>query len=279
MQLGLALLTASFLMLPATNVLAGEIDYTIITSESSLTLTVLDTTTVASSAQSSSTTGNTATASVSGTLGATIGGGSISFGGDTAIDANQQLSTAVGHPLLNLRPSTTGGGSAPADIGLNLSFKVTSLLTITASGQSSINNLVSNVGGGGALSGGSSGNFLASTTTLGISNGIVDYSLSAVITSLSGSASIGSGSNPNNSTADGTVTVNGLTTTITLPVSSLITGLITTLGAELNVRIVGTIVAQYIATVPEPGSLTLMGIASLGGLGWMGWARRRRASK
>jgi hypothetical protein len=276
MQHSLALLAASFLMLPATSVLAGEIDYTII-SGSSMTLTLLNGTTAISSGQSTSLTGNTATTKLTGTLGATISGGGITFNGDTPIDANLQQSTAAGNPLLQLHPSTGGVGSAPADVGLN--FKTT-LIIFPATGSATVSNDVNSLTGGGALSGGTSGTFLANTTSLTLNTADIDYTISSSVITTAGSTSLTNELVKNGATGDGTVTVSGLTTTITMPISALITGLISTDGVVLNIRIVGTIVAQSIqAAVPEPGTLTLMGIASLGGLGWMGWARRRRASK
>jgi hypothetical protein len=282
MQLGRAFLMASLpLLVGAGNVLADDI-FTVVSSESTLTLTVLDTTTVVSSAQTTGaavTTGSSATAQIGGQLGVTLGGGDITINAaDTTLPLLLQTGTGG---TLNLKPSLTGGaGSAPADVGLNLSFKVTDIITLTASGQGAGRGIVSDASSTAIPLTGTS--FNASGVSLGISAGTLAYSLSATITSVSGSASFTTSPIANQSTGHGslttTVTSSGMLETLTIPISILIPDLISTLGADLGTSLKGTIVATFFNAIPEPGSFTLMGIAALGGLGWAGWVRRRRAS-
>jgi hypothetical protein len=279
MQFGRVLLTASLaLILGASSGLAGEMDFTIITSESSLTITLLDTTTTISSGQITKgvVTGSTATTQFQGTLGATIAGGTITFGGDTTLAAMNQASTSATNPLLSLKPGVGGtGSSGPADVGLGATLHVDYKGTnTTAIGPLALRNLLSFIISPSIpVTGGS---FAAGTTGLGISAGEADYSLSAGITSVSGSYGITSGALTNGSTKDGTIVVSGLTTTITLPISLFLSSLITTLGANVSIEFTGQLVAQFISSaVPEPGTFTLLGI---GTLGLLGWARQRRRS-
>jgi len=265
-------------MLGASRGSAGEMDFTIITSESSLSITLLDTTTVVSSGQITKgvVTGTTATTQLSGTLGTTIAGGTITFGGDTTIAALNQMSTSAGNPLVSLKPGVGGSSSsAPADVALGALIHVKySGTNTTAQGPLALRNLLSFIVSPATTV--TNGSFASNTAGLGISAGEADYSLSAGITSVSGSYGITSGALTNGSTKDGTIVVSGLTTTVTLPISLFLSSLITTLGANVSIEFTGQIVAEFIASaVPEPGTFTLLGI---GTLGLLGWARQRRRS-
>ncbi len=127
MQFGRVLLTASLgLMLCASKASAGEMDFSIITSESSLTITLIDTTTVISSGQITKgvyQVGNTNTTALAGTIGATISGyptingSQITFGGDTTITALNAMATVAGGgsgAVLSFKPGVGGiSGSCP----------------------------------------------------------------------------------------------------------------------------------------------------------------------
>ncbi len=141
-----------------------------------------------------------------------------------------------------------------------------------------IRNLMSYIVGGPTTI--TNGSFASTTFGMGITAGEADYSLAVGnIPFVSGSYNITSSELTNDSKTYGKVVTSGLTTTITLPISLYLSSLITTLGADVSIEFHGQIVAEYIAAaVPEPATLTLLGIGTLGLMGWVRH-RRRRGSK
>jgi hypothetical protein len=278
MHPGRFLWTASLvLMLVTSRGFASELDFTIVSSSSSLTITAIDTTTIISSAQYKSGTqsGTSTTTLYSGTLGVTLSGGTISFGGDTTLSAMNQTGTASTNPLLSIKPGINGSATTTAgDIGMGVTLHAKySGTSINATGALGLRNLQSFITSAAPIAV-SGTTFANSGIGLGISAGEADYSLNASATGLSGSLAFTSGGITNGSTKLGTITTNGLTTTITIPISLFLANLITTLTADVSVEFTGQIVAQYVgAIVPEPSTLTLLGI---GTVGLAAWARHRR---
>jgi hypothetical protein len=280
MHPGRFLLAASLaLMLVTSSGFAGELDFTIVSSSSSLSITAIDTTTIISSAQFTKGTqsGTSSTALFNGTMGVTLSGGTISFGGDTTIAAMLQTGTASTNPLLSIKPGVNGSSTtSPADVGLGVTLHIKYSGTSTnATGGLALRNLTTFVSSTSPLAV-TGTTFAASGVGLGISAGEADYSLNASVSTASGSLAFTSSAISNESTKLASITTNGLTTTITIPISLFLANLITTLSADVSVEFTGQIVAQYVGTlVPEPSTLTLLGI---GTVGLAAWARYRRRS-
>jgi hypothetical protein len=276
MHPGRFLLTASLaLMLVAGRGSAAEIDFTVISSQSSLSITMLNGTSTISSAQitKGTVTGTSSTTQFGGTLGATVSGGTITFGGDTTVTGVNQMGTAVGNPLLNISPGVGGvSGSAPGNIGLNVTISLLGGL-VKLGGQLAIRDLESFVSSAPIAITGTT--FAASGAGLGISAAEGDYSIATVG---QGSLNLSESALPNGSTALGTIKTTGLTTTIILPISVQLTDLFSTvtLGQTINLgfRFTGQIEAVNVASaVPEPSTLALL---SMGTVGLAAWARYRR---
>jgi hypothetical protein len=231
--------------------------------------------------------GTSDTTSLFGTLQATIGGGTISFGGASVgltYQSTNMLPDANGGDSTGPDPAGTGG--APAQFGLVL---VPNALGLT--GFLSVYNAAATItdftpGGTALTPGPGTGVFDATEQNIGLTSAGISYWINAqslgagilygseVVAPPTASVQNNVSSGGYSTYAQGTVTTVGGITSILLPVFADVQQVVS--GITLDVLLSGQIVATSVSAVPEPSTFVLAGVALAGSLVVAGARRRLR---
>jgi hypothetical protein len=232
-----------------------------------------------------------------------LSGNTIAFPGGSTLNAGiyNAKYPEVANPPVNLIPAIGGGtsaatpGSDPANFGIAITLKALGFLT-AASGNAALRNSIYDVAQTVPLSNDAltpSGSDLKFTTSgnigIGQPQGNLDYNLKGatigtiVVPDIFGTGSIGSSLFTPSTDGQGTVTVvnlggNNREIFLTVPIKATILQTITgSTPATITLTVVGQMAAFAFTTVPEPASMTMLGVG-LTALIPIVWYRRRKRS-